>query len=1800
MSKHKPSQRIVAIVLSIVMMLGMMPMTVMAQGDTDLEETYKYKPVQITTGSAITLRIGGTVTAFEKMEDHIRWQNTLEPYFPGTLPGTVEGEIADIPVKWHTEEDYDEKSPQKGLYIFNAVLDGDYSPASDLELPHITVYIPKSSGRFNLLAMGGAGTDSSPLEITTAAQLAEIATLVNLGRLEQFLLNDKFAKVNLVLMNNIDLSAYGRNFNDGKGWIPIGWAMSESPYTQYYFNGNFDGNGHIITGLYINRSDVDRQGLFGAIGGGSTVKNLGLVDVNIKGRNIVGGITGIASATQNNESIVQDCYVTGSISGNNHIGGVVGAARGIMDRCYSTAKINGNDYVGGITGSLAIVSVNTSPAIKNCAALNPSVSIGIYYPSIGRIVGWHQEGDGTLAGNIAFSGMEVLVNGSPKSDMGNVNDHIDGLGKSADDIKSDGTLGGLFINDNNPWTTANGSLPGFNGVVEMPKHIIDIPTGQFFEGTGENEAHAYQISTPQQLAKLADLVNSDVEATRNAYNDKHYKLMNDLDLSSYRTDGGWMPIGGASGKEFKGKFNGKGKIITGLYINRPDTNYQGLFGYLNTGAVVENLGIVTANIEGRGYVGGVAGLISNSTVQNCFVTGSIKGNYVATGGVVGEVTSSSTVQNSYNTASVESSYSSEIGWTVGLGGVVGRISYGIVENSYNMGRIVGKSRINNVGGIAGVILNGTIKNSASLYSSISSTLSNNGRVAGNNDTSNTLENNIAFSGMTVNGAIILGGAANNKEGLDKTAAQIATNADNVLSNLFTTANGWTYTAGGLPILTGFADGVQDATLPPHLVDDAASPYFYGTGADADNAYQISTPEQLAKLAELVNSDVAATRSAYNSKYYKLMNDIDISGIDPEGDGTGWVPIGIDDKYFIGVFDGNNKTITGLYINRPKSNKQGLFGYIAYTSIVFAPEIKNLNLIEVDIVGSEQIGGLVGFANNLLAENNSVTGRIQGVSKIGGVIGEGYYNTIIRQCFASVVVTATGDNAGGLAGYLITASSGYKPVIEQSYSTGKIAGKRITGGLVGLISGGEVTNSYSSADISGTEHVGGIGVIVGDTIVNYCYASGKVSGTDKIGGIVGSIDSTTDTVRNSVALNPSVSGTNNVGRVAGSNSGTLQNNYAFSGMTGGGMDKTLNELDGQDLAMGKDLTTQAGNAAFWTTEDNWDTENNGTVWDSTVWTFTDGKLPTLKNVGGNQSGDGGLHLIQRDISGANVTVNGIYPYNGSNIFDYDLTVVFDGHTLESAKDYIIFFSGVGKDVGSYDLTIWGKGNYKGSKTTSFSISKATPTVDDINIVSSPSLSYNGSSKEYGYKVIEPKTGMGAITVYYEGVDGTDYGKSTIAPTNVGTYKITLDIAEGANFTAATDLDVDYKFTITPKPVSADMIGEVAAQTYTGRQIIPEPAITDTAIGGGTQLIEGVDFEYSYGENLYAGDNAGSVSITGKGNYEETTDVKTFDITVGEQNPTITQAANLTKGAKTLDLRTLVSGAVGEVSFTLADAGDTGSTLDGYTLTSGTTIGEVKIDISIAAQDINDDDILEYNSFSQANAITINIVNRPSGGSGGGSYTPPPITPPTPEVKPDQPITDTEDTDATANSRFTDISSHWAKDSIDFVVGRGLLVGTSETAFAPNIAMTRGMLVTVLGRLAEVDAIVYTANNFTDVAQDEYYSSYIQWAYSKGIVNGIGNSQFAPDRAITREEIAVIFANFAKAMGYTLPIANDATTYADKNDIGDIYKASVIAMQQAGIMIGDTNNNFNPKSSATRAEVSAMLERYIKLTISPATV
>ncbi len=187
----------------------------------------------------------------------------------------------------------------------------------------------------------------------------------------------------------------------------------------------------------------------------------------------------------------------------------------------------------------------------------------------------------------------------------------------------------------------------------------------------------------------------------------------------------------------------------------------------------------------------------------------------------------------------------------------------------------------------------------------------------------------------------------------------------------------------------------------------------------------------------------------------------------------------------------------------------------------------------------------------------------------------------------------------------------------------------------------------------------------------------------------------------------------------------------------------------------------------------------------------------------------------------------------------------------------------------------------------------------------------------------------------------------------------------------------------------------------------------------------------------------------------------------------------------------------------------------------------------------------------------------------------------------------------SQRFDDTKKHWAKDFIDYVVGRGLLDGSMENKFYPNEKMTRGMLVTALGKLAGVNVKKYETNSFTDVQNDSFYHPYIEWAYSKGVVYGIGDGTFAPDKSITREEMAVIFERYAKVMGCKIPVTREASVYEDKEQIGTEYRESVKAMQQAGIMMGIDGNKFNPKGNATRAEVSAMLSRYIKLTITPET-
>jgi len=181
-------------------------------------------------------------------------------------------------------------------------------------------------------------------------------------------------------------------------------------------------------------------------------------------------------------------------------------------------------------------------------------------------------------------------------------------------------------------------------------------------------------------------------------------------------------------------------------------------------------------------------------------------------------------------------------------------------------------------------------------------------------------------------------------------------------------------------------------------------------------------------------------------------------------------------------------------------------------------------------------------------------------------------------------------------------------------------------------------------------------------------------------------------------------------------------------------------------------------------------------------------------------------------------------------------------------------------------------------------------------------------------------------------------------------------------------------------------------------------------------------------------------------------------------------------------------------------------------------------------------------------------------------------------------------------FTDIASHWAKDDIQFVVNCGLFSGTSATTFSPNTAMTRGMFVTALGRLANADVSTYKQSSFTDVKNDAYYMGYIEWANKNNIVTGISDGKFVPDQSITREQMAIIMSNYAKTIGFTLPKVYAENTFADSAKISTYAKDAVKQMQMAGVISGKNDNIFDPQGTATRAEVSAVMRRFVELAIS----
>ena len=178
-------------------------------------------------------------------------------------------------------------------------------------------------------------------------------------------------------------------------------------------------------------------------------------------------------------------------------------------------------------------------------------------------------------------------------------------------------------------------------------------------------------------------------------------------------------------------------------------------------------------------------------------------------------------------------------------------------------------------------------------------------------------------------------------------------------------------------------------------------------------------------------------------------------------------------------------------------------------------------------------------------------------------------------------------------------------------------------------------------------------------------------------------------------------------------------------------------------------------------------------------------------------------------------------------------------------------------------------------------------------------------------------------------------------------------------------------------------------------------------------------------------------------------------------------------------------------------------------------------------------------------------------------------------------------------FTDVkTTDWFYENVKYVVENELMNGVDEDKFAPNDTLTRAMLVTVLYRLdgePEVENV-----SFTDVDADAYYANAVSWAKQNGIVNGVTESEFAPNSNITREQIAAIMHRYAQLKGYDVSVGENTNilSYDDAESVSEYAISSMQYVVGSGLIKGKSATTLNPLDNATRAEVAAILQRFIQ--------
>ena len=862
------------------------------------------------------------------------------------------------------------------------------------------------------------------------------------------------------------------------------------------------------------------------------------------------------------------------------------------------------------------------------------------------------------------------------------------------------------------------------------------------------------------------------------------------------------------------------------------------------------------------------------------------------------------------------------------------------------------------------------------------------------------------------------------------------------------------------------------------------------------------------------------------------NYILMNDIDLGGKDAPWMPIGTAGAAFTGVFDGNGHVVRGLYISSSYLDYQGLFGMNCGT-------VKNLT-VQGNVSGDEYIGGIAGA---------SVAGN--GVS------------ALIKNCRNECTVTGRGNYVGGIAGIsqsTLSAGSSSAEIIGCVNAGSVTGGGKYTGGIAGGSSAYVSSSSVRSASVN--------------TNVKDCHNTGVIAGNKAAGGIVGLNQAYTkqsNTAAKAFAVVTECTNSRMVGTTSDACGGIVGINdvttYAEATarvfrcvnagtITGGGLDaggivsRSMSETsttkatgkaeiyDCRNIGAIKASTYVGGIAAY-------DCANSkyGTSSANVSTCFSNGKVSAT---GGGAYAGG---VIGYKYIGANaVYASGLEKISKAEIkkcyYLSDSAGTGIGYGTDTVKGYTASQCAVQSNFSGFNFT------------NTWVMRRGFPNIKGLNSASALS------------------TVSGKLTIKGDPLPGNviTLDTSDLRPTDA---KYTIDwyrngekVHTGDSYTAVSDdLGQNLYAVLRGK---TNTRGSVRSETFFNRYdaINEKPVITGDAYYGGTVTASfadkniTADFEWlvggkkvgdGYKYTLTADDVGGRLVCRayGYGHYYGSSD--SAYVTVGKRpiSGEIKYDFTVLKYGTPvyLDLGN-VDGA-GQFEFSAEWTRDDGEKRSGYPLATD----EDDIGHTFTAAITVTESTLYTGSLECAEEIEISNWANP----------------------------------------YTDVKyKSWYNDVVGDVTERGLFNGMTKRTFAPDSNITRGMFVTVLARMSGETVDNNVTTPFTDVKKRKYYTGAVKWASDAGIVKGMTETTFAPDSNITREQFCTMLVRYAQYKGDELTYTEEKPVFADAKSVSKYARDSVRLMQNMGIVNGRGGNKFAPKAFATRAEIAAVISRYLTAT------